>query len=81
MFNFHGRYESTGAARRRRSAIRRVRPALGSERLLRMVEGLILIAATRPEKLKTFELAIRLATKPEPARAALPTDRSKESAG
>lgn len=79
MFNFHGREESEGLSRRRRSAIRRVWPALRSERLLRMLEGLIVIAATHPEKLKTFELAIRLATRPAPARADLKVDRPRES--
>jgi hypothetical protein len=79
MFNFHGRPETSDIGRRRRIAIRRIWPALGSERLIRMFEGLILVAATHPEKLKTFELAITLATKPAPAKAELGNRQRKES--
>lgn len=68
---FHSTRVRPERARARRLAVRRVWAGLGSERLVRMFEGLIVIAATRPEKLKTFELAIRLATKPEPARATI----------
>jgi len=78
MFNFHGREETAERRRLRRVAIRRVWPALGSERLVRMVEGLIVIAATHPEKLKTFELAIQIAAKPPVARADLTPRRPHE---
>ena len=75
--------ESDDVRRRRRLAIRKVWPAFTSERLVRLFEAIILIAATRPDRLKTIEIDVAAAMRPQQARATLgesPT-RSGDVAG